>query len=92
MKVYALIEMWESTEEFSGNDLLLITTDYNKAKEMMSKRYNEAMKEINSLPEEDENFPDNYISDWSAEATQSWEDGDYYNRFYWNIVPYTMEE
>ena len=87
MKVYALIETWESTEDWAGNDLLIITKDLGKAKKMMAERYLNQIDVCDSYSDDD-----SYISDFYARVVDAEKDGSYYCRIYWNIVPYNIEE
>lgn len=87
MKVYALIETWESTEDWAGNDLLVITKDFGKAKKMMAERYANQIGVCDSYSDDD-----SYISDFDARVVDAEKDGSYYLRTYWNIVPYNIEE
>lgn len=87
MKVYALIETWESAEDGAGNDLLITTKDFEKAKKMMMKRYLNQIDVCNSYSDDD-----SYISDFDARVVDAEKDGSYYCRTYWNIVPYNIEE
>ena len=87
MKVYALIETWESTEDWAGNDLLVITKDLGKAKKMMAERYANQIGVCDSYSDDD-----SYISDFYARVVDAGKDGSYYRRTYWNIVPYNIDE
>ena len=75
MKVYALIETWESTEDWAGNDLLIITKDLGKAKKMMAERYLNQIDVCDSYSDDD-----SYISDFYARVVDAEKDGSYYWR------------
>ena len=87
MKVYALIETWESAEDWAGNDLLIITKDLGKAKKMMAERYANQIGVCDSYSDDD-----SYISDFDARVVDAEKDGSRYCRTYWNIVPYNIDE
>lgn len=87
MKVYVLIEMWESAEDYAGNDLLLITKDLEKARKLMTQRYASQTEVCDSYSDDD-----SYISDWSAKVVDKEEEGNYYCYTSWDIIPYDIEE